>query len=401
MKRIGQIPAFPVPPWTFYLSDIILIEKHDIAEVLFGKDKVMICPNCHAEVSDSMKFCENCGSALPASSEQPPEAFSPNADQQQIPSQPESHMRTTDPYANAQHFDQQPYGSYDNTQQYGQQPPSDYGNSQPFEQQPPSDYGNSQPFGQQPANQPYSAPPMPGAYTPTGAGSPQPSSAPFVLSIIALVTSLLGLFPVSIILAIIALVMNSGQKKRGELSTKQSSTTIMSIISLVISAIMLILTIMVGGFVAAYVASEGLSSGSGRTGISQTSPKSSSASAGAVGSAVGSSASSTNNQSGLNPEVVEKLQGTWKLTGLVSNGEITSPEDIEQMQNMGLTVELVLGVDGSASFTLFGSSMNGTWESSDGRTVVLMLEGGRIDASVTDEVIYLIDGNDELSFTKQ
>ena len=347
----------------------------------------MICPNCRTEVSDSMKFCENCGAALPASNAQPQDAFSPNASQQQNPTQPASHMRTTDPYADAPQFDQQPSGTYADAPQFGQQPIN-----QPYADVPQS--------GQQVNSQPYAAPTSPGTYAPVNT-SPQPSSAPFVLAIIALVTSILGLFPISIILAIIALVMNSGQKKRGELSTKQSPTTIMSIISLVISAIMLVLTIMVGGLMVAYLASGDFNSSLKGNGISLTSTKSSSASAGAAGSA-GSSASSPNAPAGINPEVIDKLQGTWKLTGLVSNGEVMSPESIEQMQNMGLTVELALGVDGSATLTLFGADMNGTWESSDGNNVSLKLDGiSRINATVTDGALTFTEGSDELSFTKQ
>jgi len=364
----------------------------------------MICPNCHAEVSDSMKFCENCGSALPASTEQAQNAYPSDDFQQQgsaqPPIQPSSQMRTTDPYADAAHFDQQPTSTYGDAPQFGQPLTGEYAETQQFGQQT-TGYGDAPQFGQQVAGQPYAVPTTPtptppGVYAPANTG-PQPSITPFVLAIIALVTSLLGLFPVSIVLAIIALVMNSGQKKRGELSTKQTPTTIMSVISLVISVLMLILTIMIGGLIAAYVASEGLGSGSNGTGMSLTSPKSSSDSTGAAGITGSGSASSA----GLNPEIAEKLAGTWKLTGLISNGQASSPEDIELMQNMGLTIELVLNSDGTATFTLFGAKMNGTWESSDGRAVALMIESGRIDATVTGDVLNLVEGTDEMSFTKQ
>ena len=361
----------------------------------------MICPNCHAEVSDSMKFCENCGSALSANTEQTQNAYSSQDFQQQSPVQPptrpSSQMRTTDPYADAAHFDQQPPSAYGDAQQFGQPPTDEYTETQQFGQQA-TDYNDTQQFGQQTTGQPYATPTPPDVYAPAGT-SPQPSIAPFVLAIIALITSLLGLFPVSIVLAIIALVMNSGQKKRGQLSTKQTPTTIMSVISLVISALMLVLTIMMGGLIAAYVASEGLGSSSGSTSSFLTAPKSSSGSAGAAGTTGGNS--SATNASGLNSEIAEKLAGTWKLTGLTSNGQVTTLEDIELMQDMGLNIELVLNADGTATFTLFGATMNGTWESSDGSAVILTIEGGRIDATVTGDVLSLVEGTDEMSFTKQ
>ena len=84
---------------------------------------------------------------------------------------------------------------------------------------------------------------------PQAAPPKQVSSAPFVLAIIALVTGLLGIFPVSLALAIIALAMNRGQKKRGEQSTKQTPTFVMALIALILSILMALATVVLGGAV--------------------------------------------------------------------------------------------------------------------------------------------------------
>lgn len=360
----------------------------------------MICPNCNAEISDSMKFCENCGVALPASTTQQPN----------VAPQGES-----------------PYGQPSGEQQFGQQAEQPYGAQQPSEQvydaQQPAgqpyganQYGYQQPgqpydaqqYGQQPG-QSGAAPTPPGVYTTSYGAGPAVSSTPFVLAIIALVTSLLGLFPVSLVLAIVALVLNSGQKKRGEFSTKQTPTTVMSIISLVVSVFVLVAAIMLGGMFAAFVASEGTSaSTSDRPSVSATASSStksssaSSASASSSASADGSeSAGATAAPASSASEIMDRLVGSWKLTGLTSDGEVANAEDIELMQDVGLTVSLDIKEDGTVDLVLFGVNMSGIWESADGVNVSMRFRGDTMNATVNGTELTLVDGEDRLTFTKQ
>ena len=415
----------------------------------------MICPNCNAEVSESVKFCENCGAPIAAApvqkepiapesgegSPQPTDGFantaqnvpvSPEADQQPVdvkaaapipagqdaslnmqadPNAQQFAQPAADPNAGVQQYGQpaadqyaspQQYGQpaadpYANTQQYGQPAADPNAGTQQYGQPTTGQYAGAQQYGQ-PAGQYGSAPIPPNAYAAgTGAGAAagaQVSGTPFVLAIVALVTSLLGLFPVGITLAIIALVMNSKQKKRGEFSTKQTPTTIMSIISLIVSAIVLVFTIMIGGFLAAYVASGGASSGSGGT-ITMPAPGSSSSKGKASSSASSTSASTSASA------IAEKLAGTWDLSGIISKGKASSTEDIQRMQEMGLTISLSLKTDGSAALTLFGTDMTGTWESSDGETVRLLFPDETITATVVGNELSMASGTDAITLTKQ
>ena len=155
----------------------------------------MICPNCNAEVNE-LKFCENCGAALPApASEQPAQEAQQTA--QQVARSVIEPLPAAQPQAQPQP------------------------QIQPQPQQPQLAYG----------------------------AAPIGSNAPFVLAIIALVCALLFLFPISLILAIIALVMNSRQKKRGEASTKRGATTALGVISIVFSILELLFAIAIAGAV--------------------------------------------------------------------------------------------------------------------------------------------------------
>ena len=375
----------------------------------------MICPNCNAVVSDSVKFCENCGAALPTSdiaqdatisaddttatlAQEADELSFPQSDSAQTSAYTAqlsgdsltSGEATLNSAAQGETPSDQPYGSYDSTQQFEQQAPSQpsAGSQQTWQQPTDQPYADTQQTWQQPTDQQGFSSNPPGVYAPADTGT-QASTAPFVLAIIALVTAFLGIFPVSIVLAIIALVMNSNQKKRGEFSTKQGSTKVMSIISLVVSGLMLIATIAIGGMVATYLASGDFNtSTSGKSGITSSVKTTS------------SSASSTNASTTSADAVMDKLVGTWKLTGLTSNGEVINADDIKLMQDMGLTVELTINKDGSASLMLFGAEMSGTWESSDGATVNFTLDGDRVISTVAGDELTMAEGSDVLVFTK-
>ena len=351
----------------------------------------MICPSCNTEIPDGMNFCENCGAPLRADSAQ--QVVEPQGQQtyQQSYSSPQGGPAYSSPY------DAQPAGQPYDSQQYGQQNAGD-------------------PYG---AQQPGAAPTYPGVYAAPGATGAQVSNTPFVLAIIALVTAFLGLFPVSLVLGIVALSMNSAQKKRGEFSTKQKPTTVMAIISLVVTGLVLVTSIVFGGILAAYMASGDFDSSSSRpvasastsasSAKSSSSKGSASSSAAAGASASASSASSagaagaSGSASAAAPagDVAQNLAGSWKLTRLVSNGEVADADDIELMQNVGLTVSLDLNADGTARFVLFGVNMAGTWSSPDGTNVTLNFDGMPMNATVAGDALSLTHDQDEMTFTKQ
>ena len=317
----------------------------------------MLCPNCNSEVSEA-RFCENCGAALAAETVEQLE---------EKPAEP-----TAQPV-------EQP------VKQPAEQPVA-----QPVEQ-PTAQF--QQPAGQAPQQGAYD--PIPAATPTTKPAGPEPSAAPFVLAIIALVTAILGMFPVSIILAIIALVMNSGQKKRGEFSTKQTPTFVMSLISLILSIIVALIIALVVGIIG--VAAVNGDFDEIRVNGSTVAINSSSSSATASNSAGSSSA-----KSGAKIADADDLVGSWRLTSLVEGGEEVNAASISEMQKLGLEVSLDLNSDHSATLTLFGVEMTGSWEASTPYIVTLSLEGEKILCEVDTETaeLTLTEGDDEITFAK-
>lgn len=305
----------------------------------------MLCPNCNTEVTES-KFCENCGAALSAVADEQPAAA-----------------------------DEQPAAAVEEPTTAAEQPAT------PFEQPATPVEQPAAPFGQ-----PTAQIPQPGAFAPAPAAT-QPSSTPFVLAIIALVTAIMGLFPISIILAIIALVMNSGQKKRGEFSTKQTPTFVMSLISLILSVIMALIIALVVGVIGVAAVNGEFDDLESAIESAQTSTSS-------------SAAASSSSSLAFTPD---DLVGSWRLSGLVQDGTSTNAESIAKMQDMGLEVSLNLHEDGTATLVLFGAEMTGTWDAPSSNTVNLSLDGleGICSVDTATGELTLTDGDDKLTFTKE
>ena len=221
----------------------------------------------------------------------------------------------------------------------------------------------------QPAPQPQ---PQPTAQMPmyTSPVQPQASSAPFVLAIIALVTALLGLFPISLVLAIIALAMNSGQKKRGEFSTKQTPALVMGIISLILSVLMAIFTIAIGGVV--WTAVE-----NGDYNIS-----------------VGSTSSS---RSGSPWDTAsESPVGTWEVESIESDGDTYNFGYSDLMRDLGMEVELVVSSDGTARLSVLDEVEAGTWEDKGAGTIEFTFGGDSVPGEISGDEITLTHGSTKI-----
>ena len=265
----------------------------------------MLCPHCNAEVTEA-RFCENCGATLPV------EAAAAPSVQTEQPTSP-----TVQP--------QQPAGQTTQPGDFAPTPPS----------------------------------------APT---APEPSNAPFVL-------------------AIIALVMNSGQKKRGEFSSKQTPTTVMSVISIVVSVIVTLIIAFVIGIIGVAAVNGGFDDRDSST---------------IMMNASSSSSNSTGTETSTPIATTDDLVGKWKLSKLVQNGSATGTDELEMMQSMGLEVSLNLSEDGSATLVLFGAKMEGTWEAPDPHTATLLLVGQRIPCTVNVDTgeLSLTENGDEITFTK-
>ena len=288
----------------------------------------MRCPACGAELTGAGKFCEICGSPLSV-----------------------QEATVTEPVLNNYQPDYQAQQAYQ-----GQQGP-----------QGQQSYFQGQQMGSQPG--PYGVPPQGAAPVPPSYGQgpqKQPSNAPFVLSIIALVTAVLGIFPVSLVLAIIALVMNSGQKKRGEMSTKHTPTFVMSLIGLILSILMAIITVFIGSVIwVAAVSGEIddiVNSTSSKSSVSANNSKSSTASAAKSSSAsseksssAASSASAKSSASSASPASPTNFSTTERPT--LGDFQWFTADMIEGRLPAGSTQLTRADVQGGWKIYQFGSGM--------------------------------------------
>lgn len=92
--------------------------------------------------------------------------------------------------------------------------------------------------------------------------------------------------------------------------------------------------------------------------------------------------------------------GTWDLSEMSQNDEITSSEDIETLKSLGLEVYANLNEDGSAALVLFGQVIEGTWEASSTTAGTITLEGQKVDMKIDGEKLSFAQENAILTFVK-
>lgn len=88
--------------------------------------------------------------------------------------------------------------------------------------------------------------------------------------------------------------------------------------------------------------------------------------------------------------------GVWKLTGLVSDGEV---EDISILDEMDMECLLTLANDKTATLDLFGEVESGTWRANDDGTATLVIGLSRAAMQLdSDGNLVMADGTDSLTF---
>jgi len=323
----------------------------------------MYCPNCNAEVSEAQSFCMNCGTPLKPQHQQPQQpAYS---------EQPEAYS-----------YDSQP----------AQAPQPDYGQSS--SPQPPYNY-DAYASSQGADGQPYGQSPLP----PNGYVQPQaPSNTAFGLAIAALVCTVLGITLVGFVLAIVSLVLNSKQKKSGILTTKQTPTFVMDIISIVLSVIMTILLIIFGFVLVAAVesgefdnlgvnvTSSGSATISTPSGTSVTIGKDSSSSSAAPAVSASSNAS-------------KDVLGNWEIYEVVGNDSSNSvgPDDINLMKERGINVGISFNSDNTFAIDMLGENVTGTWTMS-GSIVTIMVDGESTNLTLNGDELIMEEDADKVIF---
>ena len=92
--------------------------------------------------------------------------------------------------------------------------------------------------------------------------------------------------------------------------------------------------------------------------------------------------------------------GDWTLSGMEADGNVTSAQDLEQLKSLGLEVTLSLKEDGSASLSLFGESVNGTWEPKTATEASMTAENQTISMTIAEDTLTMEQSNTKLSFVK-
>ena len=256
---------------------------------------------------------------------------------------------------------------------------------------------------------------------PSGPTQHPVSNVPVGLAIAGLICAAIGMFPVGIVLAIIALVMNSNQKKAGLVSTKQGPTKVMGIIGVVVSAVWLLMIILYGAAIIAAVEDgtfdnrstttppSSVSTTTNSNGSVNTSPSSGSAATTATTS--GSSAAAADSPQ-FNPVAIAYLiLGDWELES--GNEEGLDAESLDMLRETGVNVMLeidIVGAEDHGTFNLVfaDNSYPGTWrtvdmvEDAETRTIryVFSMEGESFagEYDVLTERLTLKDSTTELVF---
>lgn len=92
----------------------------------------------------------------------------------------------------------------------------------------------------------------------------------------------------------------------------------------------------------------------------------------------------------------EVFAGNWKATSMTGFDE----DDWEFCESLGMSIVLTLEDDGTATISIFGESMDGTWEAKSTTECSITLDGDEGTATLKDDVLTLGVDEDTVTFTK-
>lgn len=82
--------------------------------------------------------------------------------------------------------------------------------------------------------------------------------------------------------------------------------------------------------------------------------------------------------------------GTWELSGMESEGEVMSEDDMALMKGLGIDFSLTFEEDGTAKLVLAGEEAKmGTWEAKDATTCEITIDGEPQAVKLVDGVLTL------------
>ncbi len=91
--------------------------------------------------------------------------------------------------------------------------------------------------------------------------------------------------------------------------------------------------------------------------------------------------------------------GEWDLVSMSAEGESVGAAELEQFEEMGLRIFLLVEEDGTAILSFFGEDEKGTWVGTSGGCTLTM-SNEKIDAQVTDGLLSIEQDGAEITFSK-
>ena len=92
--------------------------------------------------------------------------------------------------------------------------------------------------------------------------------------------------------------------------------------------------------------------------------------------------------------------GTWNLSEMEENGQVTSSEDIEMLKQLGLEVYLQLDNDGTGKLAVFGEEMSGKWEAKSATEATMTVDNQTIAMKIADSKLTMEQSGSKLVFVK-
>ena len=96
----------------------------------------------------------------------------------------------------------------------------------------------------------------------------------------------------------------------------------------------------------------------------------------------------------------EAFIGSWKLAGMVSDGEEATAEDIAMLDAFGMSVGLNVNEDGTCALIMFGEPLDGTWEAKSATEAKFTIDGSPITATIADGKLQMTDGGYAMTFER-
>ena len=89
--------------------------------------------------------------------------------------------------------------------------------------------------------------------------------------------------------------------------------------------------------------------------------------------------------------------GYWEVSGGTLYGEEYDAEMLQMMKDWGMVIVIHLNKDGKAELDLFGEVVDGTWDLKDKR---MTFEGDTLEFKLENDTLYIVEGDDNLTFTR-